>query len=137
MELNNAICNTPGVKGICPTGWYIPTDPEWTTLTAFLGGISVAGGKMKSTGTIEAGTGLWYAPNTGATNESGFTAIPGGDLNDSKTFGSMGMHGRWWSSSEDGPFSAWIRIINPAASEVSRGSINKLFGYSLRCVRNF
>ena len=69
---------TPGVQGICPTGWHLPTDAEWTVLTSYLGGESIAGGKMKTTGTIEAGTGLWYAPNNGATNSSGFSALPGG-----------------------------------------------------------
>ena len=66
------------MQGICPAGWHLPTDAEWTILTTFLGGESIAGGKMKTTGTIEAGTGLWYAPNTGATNSSGFSALPGG-----------------------------------------------------------
>jgi uncharacterized protein (TIGR02145 family) len=64
---------TEGAQGICPDGWHIPTDAEWTTLTTFLGGESVAGGKMK-----EAGFAHWYSPNTGATNESGFTGLPGG-----------------------------------------------------------
>ena len=68
---------TGGAKGICPTGWHLPTDAEWTTLTDYLGGVDVAGGRMKSIGAIEAGTGLWVTP-TGATNESGFTALPGG-----------------------------------------------------------
>ena len=71
---------TEGVQGICPVNWHIPTDAEWTGLTDFLGGESVAGGKMKTTGTIEAGTGLWLSPNTGATNSSGFAALPGGGL---------------------------------------------------------
>ncbi|MFN6072835.1 MAG: fibrobacter succinogenes major paralogous domain-containing protein, partial [Bacteroidota bacterium] len=58
---------------ICPSGWHVPTDAEWTTLTTELGGESVAGGKMKSIGTA-----YWNSPNTGATNESGFSALPGG-----------------------------------------------------------
>ncbi len=69
---------TPGVRGVCPAGWHLPTDAECTILTNFLGGESIAGGKMKATGTIEAGTGLWHDPNIGATNEYGFTALPGG-----------------------------------------------------------
>lgn len=63
---------------LCAAGWHVPTDAEWTTLTDYLGGASVAGGKLKATGTIEAETGLWHDPNTGATNETGFTALPGG-----------------------------------------------------------
>jgi uncharacterized protein (TIGR02145 family) len=69
--------NTPGVQGICPTGWHVPDVYEFTALASCPGGESVAGGKMKSTGTIEAGTGLWLSPNTGATNESGFTRPDG------------------------------------------------------------
>jgi uncharacterized protein (TIGR02145 family) len=65
--------NNPGVQGICPVGWHLPSDPEWMTLRDFLGGSSVAGGKIK-----EAGTSHWLPPNGGATNESGFTALPGG-----------------------------------------------------------
>ena len=63
---------------LAPAGWHVPTLTEWNTLAAFLGGNTTAGGKMKSTGTIESDTGLWYSPNTNATNSSGFTAIPGG-----------------------------------------------------------
>src|SRR5574344_2484117 len=70
--------NPSGVQGVCPDGWHLPSNAEWTELTDYLGGYSVAGGKLKATGTIEAGTGLWYDRNTGATNETGFTGLPGG-----------------------------------------------------------
>ena len=74
-----ASANNPALrKKLAPTGWHVPTDAKWTQLTDCLGGESVAGGKMKSTGTIQAGTGLWDDPNTAATNESGFTGLPGG-----------------------------------------------------------
>ncbi|MFA6571391.1 MAG: fibrobacter succinogenes major paralogous domain-containing protein, partial [Bacteroidota bacterium] len=65
-------------RGLAPAGWHIPTDTEWTTLTSNLGGESGAGGKMKSKGTLEGDDGLWFRPNTGASNESGFSALPGG-----------------------------------------------------------
>ena len=77
-------------RGLCPTGWHIPSDGEWATLGAFLGGNSTAGGKLKATGTIEGGTGLWYAPNTDATNTSGFNAIPGGYRINYGTYYSIG-----------------------------------------------
>lgn len=64
--------------GLCPTGWHIPTDVERYTLATFLGGVGVAGGKMKTTGSIQNGNGYWLDPNTGATNESGFTGQAGG-----------------------------------------------------------
>ena len=66
------------VQGICPAGWHIPSLDEWSTLIEYVGGESVAGGMLKDTGTIEDGTGFWFAPNTGATNQYGFTALPGG-----------------------------------------------------------
>src|SRR5574344_648159 len=90
--------NWPAVNTgkLCPTGWHLPSDAEWTELTDYLGGTIDAGGKLKETGTIEAGTGLWYDPNTGATNETGFTALPGGDRRGSGTFLYIGDNGYWW-----------------------------------------
>jgi uncharacterized protein (TIGR02145 family) len=83
---------TPGTQGVCPAGWHIPTNIEWTTLSTYLGGYSVAGGKMK-----EAGTAHWISPNTGATNESGFTALPGGE-SESWGFNNLGYFAYFWSS---------------------------------------
>lgn len=78
---------------LCPTGWHVPTDAEWITLTTYLGNVN-AGGKLKETGTTH-----WLVPNTGATNESGFTALPGGSRWYDGVFGGIiGDHGGWWSS---------------------------------------
>jgi uncharacterized protein (TIGR02145 family) len=85
-----------GNKNVCPTGWHVPTDGEWTTLTNALGGTGVAGGKMK-----EAGLAHWVTPNTGATNESGFAGLPGGYRKGDGTFVNVGSYGYWWSSTED------------------------------------
>ena len=119
-------------RNIAPDGWHVPTDDEWTTLTDYLGGTSVAGGKMKETGTSH-----WNSPNTGATNESGFTAFPGGyrfyvngDYND------IGSYGYFWSSSENNSSSAWKRILSYDNSEVNRNYDNKFYGFSVRCVRD-
>ncbi len=128
---------TPGVQGICPTGWHIPTDPEWTTLTTFLGGISVAGGKMKSTGTIEAGTGLWYSPNTGATNESAFTAVPSGYRLSDKAFSNLGDYGVYWISSEFFAGYAWSMYLGYDYGEVYRNGNYEISGFSVRCVQDF
>lgn len=127
---------TEGVQGICPTGWHIPTDGEWTTLTTFLGGTLVAGGKMKSNGTIEAGTGLWYSPNTGATNESGFTAVPAGNRHDLGYFNDISGYGRWWSSSESSTSYAWYRSLYFTSSYVYRDNGYKNRGFSVRCVKD-
>jgi len=127
---------TPGVRGICPMGWHVPTDGEWTISTTFLGGSSVAGGKLKSIGTIEAGTGLWYAPNTGATNESGFTAFPTGLRYNSGTFSSIGHLGFWWSSSEYNSSIAWSRFQSNNYTSISRNYDNKNYGFSVRCIKD-
>ncbi|MEI6455047.1 MAG: FISUMP domain-containing protein [bacterium] len=127
---------TPGVKGICPSGWHIPTDPEWTALTTFLGGTSVAGGKMKSTGTIQAGTGLWNTPNTGATNESGLTAFPAGTRGYDGVFDGIGKFGLWWSSSESTTTNPWNRYLYYNDSYVYSSINNENFGFSVRCLRD-
>jgi len=127
---------TQGVQGICPTGWHIPTDDEWITVKTFLGGESVAGGKMKSTGTIEAGTGLWYSPNTGATNESGFTAVPVGFRFSSGTFDFIGYDGFWWSSSEVNSSIAWSSYLDYNFSYLFSSYDGKEYGLSVRCLRD-
>lgn len=122
---------------LAPTGWHVPTEAEWTILTTYLGGGPVASGKMKSTGTIEAGTGLWYSPNTGATNESGFTAVPAGHRYWDGTFISIGSNSVWWSSSESNTHSAWLLYLRYYGDYFFSGYYSKLDGYSVRCVRDF
>jgi uncharacterized protein (TIGR02145 family) len=128
---------------LAPTGWHIPTDAEWTTLTEYLGKDGVAaGGKMKSTGTIEAGTGLWYSPNTHATNESGFTAVPAGrrlgigPFDGGGAFDGICYGGFWWSLSEGESGRAWTRNIACDFEIVFRDNIDKSNGCSVRCLRN-
>jgi uncharacterized protein (TIGR02145 family) len=120
-----------------PTGWHVPTSAEWDALATYLGGDYVAGGKMKSTGTIETGTGLWYSPNTNATNESGFTAVPAGGRKHNGTFSFIGYGGFLWSSSEGNEDNAWYRglysIYNPLFTYYS----SKSTGFSVRCVRDY
>jgi uncharacterized protein (TIGR02145 family) len=125
-----------GTQGICPTGWHLPSDAEYTMLTDFLGGQSIAGGKMKATGTIEAGTGLWYSPNEGATNSSGFTALPGGYRYGSGIFLSLGNYAYFWSSTGVGTDHAWFRYLNYYYTDVYTDFDNKYFGFSSRCVRD-
>jgi uncharacterized protein (TIGR02145 family) len=122
---------------LAPTGWHVPTDAEWTILTIYLGGDTVAGGKMKSTGTIEAGAGLWYSPNTGATNKSGFSAVPAGYRHGSGAFYESGYFCSWWSSSEDVTGDAWDRRLYNTDSYVVRIGDGKFIGVSVRCVRDF
>ena len=123
--------HTVNTGNLCPTGWHVPTDAEWTTLTDYLGGESVAGGKLKEIGTTH-----WNSPNTGATNESGFTALPGSSRRSSGTFDYVGSNGRWWSSTEYFNYSAWHRRMLYDDSGVGRDDYNKKSGLSVRCVRD-
>jgi uncharacterized protein (TIGR02145 family) len=125
-------------RGLAPTGWHIPSDSEWLTLEVFLGGYVVAGGKMKSTGTIKAGTGLWRTPNTDANNSSGFTGLPGGLRRpDLGTFDYIGNYGYWWSSTEIfKTISAQNRRLFYLSGSVTSDEISERFGFSVRCLRD-
>ncbi len=124
-------------RGLCPTGWHVPSDAEWTDLTTFLGGESVAGGAMKSTGTIEAATGLWFSPNAGATNSSGFSGLPGGYRNYyDGGYDHMGDYGFWWSSSQYDSLYAWYRKLDYGLTDVDRSSSRTRNGWVVRCLRD-
>lgn len=126
-----------GERGICPPDWHIPTDDEWTTLTDSIGGIEIAGGEMKTIGTIEAGTGLWYHPNTGATNNSGFSGLPGGLRSRiNGTFNSHGSYGYWWSSSEHSDNFVWYRHIFYNSDDATRSYAYRNWGFSIRCIKD-
>jgi len=120
-----------GGKNVCPSGWHIPSDAEWTTLTDYLGGLSKAGGKLKETGTTH-----WTTPNTGATNETGFTALPGGDRSYyDGSFYDMGNYGNWWSSKEIDATKAWdIELYNNITPLIQ--NYIKQYGFSVRCVKD-
>ena len=118
-------------RNICPTGWHIPTDIEWTTLTSFLGGLNIAGGKMK-----EIGISHWMSPNNGANNYSGFTAL-GGSLRDYiGVFGNSGQYGYWWSSTENNTTTALNRKLFNDNSSIAVGVNYKLDGFSARCIKD-
>ena len=91
---------------------------------------------MKSTGTIEAGTGLWYSPNTGATNESGFTAVPAGCRDSYGTFGTVGINGTWWSFSESITNYALSWYLSCDYIAAGSASYYKNYGFSMRCVKD-
>jgi uncharacterized protein (TIGR02145 family) len=120
-------------RNVCPTGWHVPSDAEWTVLSDYLGGGAVAGGKMKSTGTA-----YWLTPNTGATNESGFSGLPGGYRDDDGIFYFIGNYGVWWSSTEIAydTSSAWVRGLNYGNGDVGSSSGGKTDGFSVRCLRD-
>lgn len=115
---------------LAPIGWHIPSDTEWTILTTYLGGESRAGSKLK-----ESGTSHWKSPNTGATNETVFTALPGGDRCKG-TFSYVGLRGYWWSSTADYSSYAWGRYLGTNTSGIYRLEIDKDSGFSVRCVKD-
>jgi uncharacterized protein (TIGR02145 family) len=117
-------------RSLCPTGWHVPSDAEWTSLENFLGGSSVAGGKMKAVSS------LWSSPNTGATNESGFSALPGGFRSYDGSFNNFGYNGFWWSSTENSSTFAWIRYLISNGAYSYRDNANKTFGFSVRCLKD-
>jgi len=121
---------TEGTQGICPNGWHLPADAEWTILTDYLGGATIAGGKMK-----EAGYSHWLSPNTGATNSSGFNSLPGGYY----LYGSfyeLTISVSFLSSSQNGAPNAFNRYIYYDNEFVGRDGGSRLFGYSARCLQD-
>ena len=122
-------------RGLCPTGWHVPTDGEWTTLETFLGGSSVAGGALTSTA-IHPSPGGWWSPNTGATNSSGFSAGPGGLRDNYGAFYYVGRDGHWWSSTLSGT-SAWFRNLVYTGGGIHRyHPFDRTYGFSVRCLRD-
>jgi len=117
---------------ICPTGWHVPTDTEWTTLTTELGGESVAGGKMKSIGTVS----YWNSPNEGATNSSGFSALPGGYRIKDGSFNNLSNSAVFWRATEVNDNNAWSSRLEHNSNNVSRNSYEKQYGASIRCLKD-
>jgi len=122
---------TGNVQGICPAGWHLPSDAEWTTLATYLGGESVAGGKMKETGTTH-----WSSPNAGATNRCGLTALPGGLRDNDGNFYNLSAFAYIWSSSESATSDAWYRYLQCGGASLGRPNYDKMSGFSVRCVRD-
>ena len=122
---------TNGNKNVCLTGWHVPTDDEWTVLIDYLGGASVAGGKMK-----EVGTTSWNNPNTDATNTSLFTSVPGGFRDAHGGYGWIGSRGLCWSSTEDRIDAAWYRYSDFNSGGTASSTNNKTDGLSVRCLRD-
>ncbi len=121
----------PGTQGICPTGWHLPSDEDWTTLTNYLGGEAIAGGALK-----QAGTKHWASPNTGATNSSGFTALPGGCRYDVGTFQDDSFYAHFWSSLANSSTVSWRRYVVYNSEIVQRDTYSKSYGFSVRCMKN-
>jgi len=126
-----------GDQGICPLGWHVPTQAEYDDMINYLGGSTVAGGKIKSTGTIQTGTGQWEHPNTAATNESGFSALPGGYAQSPTPFDDRGYHGYFWTSSFSGPTNVFDVTLYYDQADVGISMSMNFFAFSVRCIKNW
>lgn len=130
-------------RGVCPTGWHVGTDAEWTSLINFIDPVAgggnnnnVAGGKMKSTGTVEGGDGLWLAPNVQGSNMSGFMGLPAGYRDYGGGYYTQGEFGYWWTATEATAGNVWFRFLYNGDFAVSRSSDLKRYGFSIRCVKD-
>jgi len=120
-------------RGLAPKGWHVPSSAEWNTLIAFLGNSNVAGGKMKAV------SNLWQSPNTGATNSSGFTGLPGGKRTGSSgagTFGNISQGGYWWTTTLSGTSSCYAKWVYYDRTSIVSAIYSKNQGVSVRCVKN-
>lgn len=119
-------------RGLAPEGWHVPSDFEFTTLTDCLGGPNVAGGPLKEIGTLH-----WNSPNTGATNISNFTGLPGGGRNAAGTFINFGNEANWWTATESTiSDQAWNFTLSHFFEQIYKGIYNVHNGYAVRCVKD-
>lgn len=120
-----------GVQGACPVGWHLPSDSEWLELITSLGGVEVAGGKLK-----EAGTSHWQSPNTGADNESLFSALPAGFKDFSGEYRGVGEVTFFATASAENAWEVYVRELTTGSASIPRGGIHPDDRISVRCVRN-
>jgi uncharacterized protein (TIGR02145 family) len=119
-----------GNKNVCPSGWHLPTDAEWTVLIDYLGGATVAGSKMK-----EVGTTSWTSPNIAATNTSLFTAIPAGFRKDNGESSAQGHFTGWWGSNDSAGYGSRCYLVDNIGS-VTQDTYGKSNGLSVRCLKD-
>jgi uncharacterized protein (TIGR02145 family) len=117
---------------LCPTGWHVPSDEEWKILTDYLGGERIAGGKLRISGKSH-----WDNNNTNVTNESNFSALPGG-LRDMKSgsYAFISSAAFFWSSTENSSTHAWGRFLQSPPEKVYRFAFHKAYGYCIRCIKD-
>jgi uncharacterized protein (TIGR02145 family) len=144
--------NPSGVQGICPDGWHVPSDSEWTELTNYLINNYVdinadnVGNKLKSCRQVNSPLGgdcstsahpRWDQHGTHyGTNDFGFGSLPGGYRSASGACYYLGSRGYWWSCTQSSSTSAWFRLMNSNYGYVGRSSFNKGYGFSVRCLRD-
>jgi uncharacterized protein (TIGR02145 family) len=122
---------TVSTGNLCPAGWHVPTNDEWITLATYSGGSSPDGGKIKETGTAH-----WSSPNTGATNETGFSALPGGFRYLNGVFDTFGQVGYWWTATENNASWAYYRRLHHDSIFFGTPYYVKVDGFSVRCLKD-
>jgi uncharacterized protein (TIGR02145 family) len=118
-------------RKLCPAGWHVPSETDWTTLVDNLGGSDYAGGKLKETGTVH-----WESPNSGAVDQYGFTALPGGWRLYNGPFTNLQKYGLWWTTQEASVSNAWIRYIEWDDDNIFQNESPKTVGCSVRCIKD-
>jgi uncharacterized protein (TIGR02145 family) len=124
--------SSTGGKNVCPAGWHAPNDAEWTTLTAYLGGETIAGGKLKESGITH-----WLSPNSNATNQTGFTALPGGSRVYDGSFTGIGSNGGYWSTTNFSSSSASYFYLDYRYSTIVKYGFDMSYGFSVRCLKDY
>lgn len=118
-------------RNLCPQGWHVPTDNDFMELRDYLGGTAAAGGKLKEAGTVH-----WNSPNLGATNETGFTGLPGGERTALGTYDSMQETGLFWLSTESDATGGYKFGLSYSHTMASGGTVMKGAGFSIRCIKD-
>ena len=118
-------------KKICPKGWHVPSNIEWETLQNFLGGYRFAGGELKLPGTV-----LWKSPNAGATNSTGFSAVPAGFRSNNGSFNFIGVSSSWWSTAENGDTHADFWVLYYKNAFMEKNVSEKRIGFCIRCLKD-
>lgn len=116
---------------LCPSGWHVPSDEDWSILITYLDGDSIAGGKLK-----ESGTAHWEIPNTGATNTTNFTALPNGYRDIAGVYFGIEKYSFWWSTTSVSAISAWNTSLSYASENVSRPGAFMQNGFAIRCIKD-
>lgn len=113
-------------RGLSPNGWHVATDDDWTKLVTYFGGGVMAALQIRTTGLMDKGKG----------EGKGFSGVPGGCRNNFGKFYGADSFGYWWSSTESNSANAWIRILNYVKCDINTQNFNKIYGTSIRCIRN-
>jgi uncharacterized protein (TIGR02145 family) len=120
------------INNICPPGWHVATNAEWQETEAYLGGAGIAGGKMKEAGFLH-----WTSPNTGATNSTGFTGLPGGMRDPvNNDFRTIGENGLWWTATSYNSSMVWSTYMWYLFAGIDHNPVTKKYGLSIRCVKD-